>query len=241
MTDPLAELVAYVRSVAARAPHPVVVGIGGGVAVGKSTIAAALSDHLADLSSDVVNADGFLFPNAVLAARGLESRKGFPESYDVERLLAFVHAVHSGAPEVVAPRYSHATYDVLTDEVQVIRQPKVLLIEGVVVLTAVGSVCDVTVYVHADEHTIEDWYRARFHALVEAARRDASSYSFYREFAAMTDDETDAIARTTWRSINLPNLREYIAPSGAHADVIIEKDVDHRIVSVSINRSRALG
>ena len=98
MTDPLAELVAYLRSVAARAPHPVVVGIGGGVAVGKSTIAAALSNHLTDLSSDVVNADGFLFPNAVLAARGLESRKGFPESYDVERLLAFVHAVHSGAP-----------------------------------------------------------------------------------------------------------------------------------------------
>ena len=129
----------------------------------------------------------------------------------------------------------------LTDEVQVIRQPKVLLIEGVVVLTAVGSVCDVTVYVRADEHTIEAWYRARFHALVEAARRDASSYSFYREFAAMADDETDAIARTTWHSINLPNLREYIAPSGAHADVIIEKDVDHRIVSVSINRSRALG
>ena len=136
-----------------------------------------------------MNADGFLFPNAVLAVRGLESRKGFPESYDVERLLAFVRAVHSGAPEVVAPRYSHATYDVLTDEVQVIRQPKVLLIEGVVVLTAVGSVCDVTVYVHADERTIEDWYRARFHALVEAARRDASSYSFYREFAAMTDDD----------------------------------------------------
>ena len=34
-------------------------------------------------------------------------RKGFPESYDVRRLVQFLADVKAGAPEVPAPVYSH--------------------------------------------------------------------------------------------------------------------------------------
>ena len=70
---------------------PYVIGIGGSVAAGKSTIARLLQAVLGRWAEhprvDLVTTDGFLYPNAVLEARGLMSRKGFPESYDVRALL----------------------------------------------------------------------------------------------------------------------------------------------------------
>ncbi len=53
---------------------------------------------------DLVTTDGFLFPNAILEARGLMARKGFPESYDVRRLLRFLAELKSGATEVARAR-----------------------------------------------------------------------------------------------------------------------------------------
>ena len=61
-----------------------VVAIDGAVSVGKSTTAELLTDLLtgppAPVVAHVVSTDGFIFPNRVLAARGLSMRKGFPES-----------------------------------------------------------------------------------------------------------------------------------------------------------------
>ena len=72
---------------------PVVIGIAGSVAVGKSTFAAALVEGLKEFQVEVVGTDGFLYPNAVLAERQIESRKGFPESYDANAVVAFIDAL----------------------------------------------------------------------------------------------------------------------------------------------------
>ncbi|MDQ1528480.1 MAG: type pantothenate kinase, partial [Actinomycetota bacterium] len=76
---------------------PFVIGVAGSVAVGKSTIARLLRELLARWEDtprvELVTTDGFLYPNAVLQARGLMERKGFPESYDRRALLRFVSNV----------------------------------------------------------------------------------------------------------------------------------------------------
>ena len=63
---------------------PFIIGVAGSVAVGKSTTARILQALLrrwpASPKVDLVTTDGFLYPNAVLAERGLMERKGFPES-----------------------------------------------------------------------------------------------------------------------------------------------------------------
>src|ERR1700726_1643033 len=96
---------------------PYVIGIAGSVAVGKSTIARVLQALLARWPDhprvDLVTTDGFLLPNAVLDARGLGARKGFPESYDVRALLRFLSDLKAGEPRVTAPVYSHLIYDVI--------------------------------------------------------------------------------------------------------------------------------
>jgi type I pantothenate kinase len=67
------------RLVAAR-PHgrTLVTGLTGAVSAGKSTLAAQLADRLSEqgLSVEVISTDGFLKPNAVLAAEGALDLKG---------------------------------------------------------------------------------------------------------------------------------------------------------------------
>ena len=98
------------------------IAIAGSVAVGKSTTARVLrtlvSRWPARPHTELVTTDNFLYPNAVLAERGLTERKGFPESYDRRALLRFVQQVRAGVPEVTAPVYSHLAYDILPGQRQ---------------------------------------------------------------------------------------------------------------------------
>ena len=127
---------------------------------------------------DLVTTDGFLYPNQVLEERGLLSRKGFPESYDRKALLKFVVDVKSGMPEVTAPVYSHVTYDIVAGQQLVVRQPDILIIEGLNVLQpprrhsdgtmglALSDFFDFSVYVDAEEADIIRWYINRFLTLL---------------------------------------------------------------------------
>ncbi len=73
---------------------PFVIGVAGSVAVGKSTVARLLQALLSRWPEhprvELVTTDGFLLPTKELQARGLMSRKGFPESYDRRALTRFV-------------------------------------------------------------------------------------------------------------------------------------------------------
>ena len=86
---------------------PYIIGVAGSVAVGKTTTARVLQALLARWSPrpkvDLVTTDGFLFPNAVLERQGLMQKKGFPESYDLPTLLAFLSDIKAGRRHVRAP------------------------------------------------------------------------------------------------------------------------------------------
>ena len=172
-------------------------------------------------------------------------RKGFPESYDVKRLVRFVADIKAGVPEVTAPVYSHLIYDIVLDEVEVIRQPDILILEGLNVLQGgdrpdddarlfVSDFFDFSIYVDATEGSIRQWFLARFKRLRETAFRDPKS--FFRKYASMSDDEALSFANRVWDEINGKNLRENIAPTRERAHLVLDKGAGHNVERVRLRR-----
>jgi type I pantothenate kinase len=227
---------------------PFVVGIAGSVAVGKSTTSRILQTLLSQLTDhprvDLVTTDGFLYPNAVLEERGLMHRKGFPESYDVRRVLEFLIDVKSGKARVTAPVYSHLTYDVVHGQVQEVNRPDIMIFEGLNVLQtprrqqgralSVSDFFDFSIYIDADATDIERWYVDRFMTLRETVFTDLRSY--FHRYAALTDAEAVAMARRIWREVNLVNLTENIEPTRERAHLILRLDPQHEVESVWLRK-----
>jgi type I pantothenate kinase len=224
---------------------PFVIAISGSVAVGKSTFARTLQALLTRWPGhpnvSLVTTDGFLYPNAVLEERDLMRRKGFPESYDLHRLLGFLHGIKSGDEKVSAPVYSHLSYDVTPNEVQLVEQPDILIFEGLNVLQAprgasviASDFFDYSIFLDADKDDLEMWYVERFLALQRTAFQNPSSY-FYR-YRTLEREEAVATAQKIWREINLPNLVENIQPTRQRADLILHKGAGHEIEAVSLRR-----
>src|SRR5690349_1616817 len=122
------------------AKMPYIIGIGGSVAVGKSTTARVLQALLARWPNvpkvDLITTDGFLYPNAVLEREGLMERKGFPESYDLPALLRFLSDVKAGRRPTRAPIYSHLVYDVVPNHWVEIDRPDFPMDDGLYFLQA---------------------------------------------------------------------------------------------------------
>jgi type I pantothenate kinase len=229
---------------------PFIIGIAGSVAVGKSTLARILAALLRRWPNtpkvDLVATDGFLLPNAVLAREGMMEKKGFPESYDRLALSAFLADIKAGKRNVVAPVYSHLSYDIVPGETITIDRPDILIVEGLNVLQTsrlprdgriipfVSDFFDFSVYLDADEAIIREWYIERFRHLRDTAFRDPKSY--FHRYADIDEAETDQVAGGLWERINLINLRENILPSRPRARLILSKGDNHRIETVALRR-----
>ena len=219
------------RVTAARstARRPFVLAIAGSVAVGKSTTARLLQALLARCREhpcvELVTTDGFLYPRAELERRGLLARKGFPESYDLRRMIDFLTEIRTSGCGV-APLYSHHAYDRIPGEKR-IRNPDILIIEGLNVLQIGAGFCDLSIYIDAETPHIARWYEERFLLLQKAAFQQSASP--FHHLAHAPVEKVQAEAHRLWTRINAVNLVENILPSRARADVILHKGSDHTV------------
>lgn len=226
-------------------PRPYIIAIAGSVAVGKSTFARILQALLARWPDhprvDLITTDGFLYPNRKLEADGIMQRKGFPESYDLKRMVKFLADVKAGAAQVSVPVYSHVTYDIVPDQNQTVSQPDVLIFEGLNVLQTggidgrkpsviVSDFIDFSVYLDADELDIERWYVERFFLLQRTVFK--TRHSYFHQLEDLEPGQIADAARQIWRDINRVNLLENILPTRERANLVLRKTADHLIGEV---------
>ena len=229
---------------------PYIISIAGSVAVGKSTTARVLQALLSRWPEhrrvELITTDGFLHPNAVLKERNLMKKKGFPQSYDMHRLVKFVSDLKSGVPNVTAPVYSHLIYDVIPDGDKTVTYPDILILEGLNVLQSgmdyphdphhvfVSDFVDFSIYVDAPEEFLQSWYINRFLKFREGAFTDPDSY--FHSYAQLSKEEAVNVATSLWNEINLKNLKENIIPTRERASLIMTKSANHSIEQVRLRK-----
>lgn len=221
MTDAASTVAAMADDAGAR-----LVGITGGVAAGKSTLAAAVAGLL---GAAVLATDGFLFPNEVLAQRELTHRKGFPESFDADALAAALDAWRRDGRAAV-PTYSHLLYDVAGEATV---SGDRLVVEGLHLAHPVLGVrdrFDLLVHVDAEDDLLATWYLERFQQLRADAAEEPTAFLFpYRE---IPPEAMDAMAMQVWHDLNLVVLHEEVRPQAALADVVLRLGPDHEVLEV---------
>lgn len=209
-----------------------VIGLTGSVAAGKTTLCNAIAKHLrSTLHIEIVSTDGFLLPADILAARELEMRKGYPETYDRGQLSGALQRVRWGP--VTFPGYSHRTYDRAPELDRTISRPDILLIEGLGLAPdatgrGLSQLLDVFIYLEADEQDLEAWFVGRFLDFWRAA--DGDVRSFYYRFRSLSEQQAEALARSVWAAVNLPNLREHVRLGAKAADLVLRKASDHSLL-----------
>ena len=221
----LAALVA--ERAAGRGAGVFLLGVAGGVAVGKSTLARTIADGLAGAPVQIVATDGFLKPNSDLAAAGLIQRKGFPETYDTAAFHGFLDALAAGRSAAM-PVYSHVSYDIVAGETRTVEAVGVVIVEGINVLQTAEARArfGLTLYVDTDPDHVKAWYLTR---LDEIIANEPQSLIAQVQDAALRA----RLIEQAWTEINLVNLRDHIAPTAAHADVVVRKGVDHGITKLA--------
>jgi pantothenate kinase len=195
----LAELI---RARAGSRPGRFLTALAGPPGAGKSTLSAALVRALGS-GARVVPMDGFHYDDAVLEARGLRSRKGAPETFDV---AGFVHLIGRlrQEDEVAIPVFdrrmelSRAAADVVGPE------DRFLIVEGNYLLLddgpwrALDGAFDLTVWIDVP--------------LPELDRRLMDRWAHY--------GKSPEAARAWIEGNDMPNIRRAIEGS-RQADVVI--------------------
>lgn len=229
---------------------PYIIGVSGSVAVGKSTtsrILKALLSHWSEHRNvDIVTTDGFLYPNRLLEQKGLMNRKGFPESYDLKRLIGFLADLKSGNQHLKVPVYSHRTYDILPNQFQNVNQPHIVIIEGLNVLQIgnsrtqnsaqifVSDFFDFSIYVDANTEIIKKWFLDRFLLFRKKAKNDADA--FFHQFSKWSKVKALDFANHVWTEINQRNLNENILPFKQRARLILHKNEDHTVNKIYLRK-----
>ena len=179
-----------------------VIGIAGGTASGKTTVARRIIDALPGETATLIDQDSYYqdLSHLVLNQRG---RQNFdhPDAFDFDLLFTHLTALRSGE-SIHKPIYSFEKHTRLDDSFTTIVPARVVIVEGILVLShpALRDLMDIKIYIDTDDDV----------RLLRRLTRDIKERG--RSF-----DEVAKQYFTTVRPMHL----SFVEPSKRFADIII--------------------
>lgn len=107
-----------------------IVAIAGPPGAGKSTFSELLRELLPEGSAVVIQMDGFHLDDEILRQRGLERRKGAPETFDYAGFEHLLRRIRQGEPDIAVPVFDRETEIARAGAAVVGADVKFVLVEG---------------------------------------------------------------------------------------------------------------
>lgn len=191
---------------------PIVIGISGGSAAGKTTFTDMLSDRLADFGPVVLNQDSYFRDWSALPEDERESKRtaNHPRAVLWKHLIAHVKCLREGRAIQMPSSGTRAFRR--GDDPQKVVPERLIIVEGHLIFSqeALRSLLDLKLFLEVDTHE---------RVLRRMLRNTSSGMSI-----------EDAVA--WYRRDVVPNYRVYTEPTSAYADLIVPFEGD---VQVSVD------
>jgi uridine kinase len=193
-----------------------IIGIAGGTGSGKTTVVHQIMNELPETEVGVISQDSYYKKNSHLS---YEERSNInfdhPRAIDFDLLVTHLKELKSGSV-IEQPVYSFVTHD-RTDDVILTHPRKVMIVEGILILTnlELREMFDIKVYVHADSDE----------RLIRRLKRD---------IAERGRNMTEVVNR--YQSTLKPMHDQFIEPTKNFADIIIPND-KYNTVAIEIVRA----
>lgn len=128
-----------------------IIGIAGGTGSGKTTVVRQIMDELKNEEVDVISQDSYYLDTTHLPfEERVKINFDHPKSIDFELLVEHLKELKAGKT-IEEPVYSFTEHN-RTNETRTIHPRKVIIVEGILILThpEVRDMFDIKIYVHAD-------------------------------------------------------------------------------------------
>ena len=200
---------------------PIVIGISGGSAAGKTTFTDMLADRLVDFGPVVLNQDSYFRDWSALPEDERESKRtaNHPRAVLWKHLIAHVEYLREGQAIEMPPPGTRAFRR--GDDPQKVVPEKLVIVEGHLIFSqeALRALLDIKLFLDVDTHE---------RVLRRMLRNTGSGMSL-----------KDAVA--WYRRDVVPNYRVYTEPTRAYADLIVPFEGDVQVaVDVVANGVRSM-
>ncbi len=189
--------------------RPIVIGISGGSAAGKTTFTDMLADRLANFGPVVLNQDSYFRDWSALPEDVREIRRtaNHPRAVLWEHLIAHVKCLREGQAIEIPPPDTRAFRR--GDDPQKIAPDRLIIVEGHLIFSqeALRSLLDIKLFLDVDTHE---------RVLRRMLRNTSSGMALQ-----------DAVA--WYRRDVVPNYRVYTEPTSAYADLIVPFEGDVQV------------
>ena len=148
------------------------VGIAGCPGAGKSTISElilkALQENKISKDSVLVPMDGFHLDNKILKKRNLLSKKGAPETFDINGYIELLNRIQNNQDDIFSPYFDRNLDLAKAGAISINRKHKIVITEGNYLLlkqepwSKVKKYLDLTIFIDADLEVLKHRLKLRW-------------------------------------------------------------------------------